>query len=140
MLCLDDGACRTRRARHCTKQFSMVREFRRRRRHQLRLFQLRTVHGDGSWFGRLLQRERHVCGPEKPLDRTPRRRRSARPASTTARIRDCGATAATRQKQEKAMKISFSVLSLLLATIALAPTAHVQNYPWCARYGTPYSD
>jgi hypothetical protein len=38
------------------------------------------------------------------------------------------------------MKISFSVLSLLLATIALAPTAHAQNYPWCARYGTPYSD
>ena len=30
------------------------------------------------------------------------------------------------------MKISFSVLSLLLATIALAPTAHAQNYPWCA--------
>ena len=38
------------------------------------------------------------------------------------------------------MKISFSVLSLLLATIALAPTAQAQIYPWCAHYGTPYDD
>jgi hypothetical protein len=38
------------------------------------------------------------------------------------------------------MKIPLFVLSLLLATIALAPTAHAQNYPWCARYGTPYDD
>lgn len=38
------------------------------------------------------------------------------------------------------MKISLSVLSLLLATIALAPTAHAQNYPWCAHYGTPYDN
>jgi hypothetical protein len=38
------------------------------------------------------------------------------------------------------MKTSLAVLSLVLATVALAPVAHAQNYPWCARYGTPYDD
>ncbi len=38
------------------------------------------------------------------------------------------------------MKTLLFVLGLLLATVALAPRAQAQNYPWCARYGTPYSD
>jgi Protein of unknown function (DUF3551) len=38
------------------------------------------------------------------------------------------------------MKTLLFVFGLLLATIMLAPAAQAQNYPWCARYGTPYDD
>ena len=41
---------------------------------------------------------------------------------------------------EKAMKRSLFVLGLLLATAVTAQPARAQNYPWCARYGTPYDD
>jgi hypothetical protein len=41
---------------------------------------------------------------------------------------------------EKAMKTSLFMLGLLLATAVTAQPARAQNYPWCARYGTPYDD
>jgi Protein of unknown function (DUF3551) len=46
------------------------------------------------------------------------------------------------QEQEIVMKTLLFVFGLLLAmnVIALPVPAHAQNYPWCARYGTPYSD
>jgi hypothetical protein len=44
------------------------------------------------------------------------------------------------------MKTLLFVLGVLLASAAIlvsgvmAPLAQAQNYPWCAHYGTPYSD
>jgi Protein of unknown function (DUF3551) len=38
------------------------------------------------------------------------------------------------------LKIWLFVLGLFVAATAIARPAQAQNYPWCARYGTPYDD
>ncbi|HEY2531220.1 MAG TPA: DUF3551 domain-containing protein [Xanthobacteraceae bacterium] len=38
------------------------------------------------------------------------------------------------------MKPWLFALVLSVLTIVLGTTAEAQNYPWCAQYGTPYSD